>query len=96
MRQKRCPAWKTCRNGAGGCYALDPKDCVRFLPLEGTNLTKIDGIVETPPHIDSDAFAQYFTNWIESMGWSHCSMTQPYKEEPKEEPSKDKHFLKGL
>ena len=97
MRQKKCPAWKTCRNGADGCWEYDPKLCVRFLPLEGTHVTEISGCIETPPNVDSYAFAQYFSNWIESMGWSHCCMIRPYKEEPTDEPKDTKkHFLKGL
>ena len=81
MKVKRCPWHKNCRNGSDGCYSAEPETCVRFLPLNGTNLTKIAGVVETPPEIDLDKFSQYFTNWIESMGWSFAGGFSPYKEE---------------
>ena len=51
------------------------------MPLEGTNLTDLNGTVETPPDIDSNKFAQYFSNWIESMGWSFCGVIAPYDDE---------------
>lgn len=72
MGNKKCPWHRKCRNGADGCWTLEPEGCVRFLPLEGTNLTEINGVIETPPNIDWDKFSQYFTNWIDSMGWSFC------------------------
>ena len=80
-RKKKCPWRNECRNGDEGCYARVPETCVRFMPLEGTNLTNINGVVETPPDIDYDKFSQYFTNWIESMGWSFCGSLNRYKEE---------------
>lgn len=80
-RKKKCPWRNTCRNGGDGCYSREPENCVRFMPLEGNNLTEISGIVETPPGIDDDKFVQYFTNWIESMGWSFCGSFKKYEEE---------------
>jgi hypothetical protein len=50
------------------------------MPTEGTNCTEINGIVETPPGIDDDKFIQYFTNWIESMGWSFCGSFKKFEE----------------
>lgn len=70
--KNKCSWRMKCRNGDEGCFARNPASCVRFMPLDGTNLTEIDGIVETPPDVDDDKFAQYFINWIESMGWSFC------------------------
>lgn len=80
-RKKKCPWWDKCRNGDEGCYAREPEKCVRFMPIEGTNLTEVKVIVETPPDIDCDKFSQYFMNWIESMGWSFCGTMHEYKEE---------------
>lgn len=81
MKTKKCPWWKKCSNGGDGCWTLEPEKCVRFMPLEGTNRTKIYAIVETPPEIDDDAFGQYFMNWIESMGWSFIGTINAYTEE---------------
>lgn len=81
MKDKLCPWYKDCRNGNDGCYSAEPENCVRFLPLNGTNLTKIAGVIETPPEIDCDKFSQYFANWIESMGWSFCGSLNPYEDE---------------
>lgn len=81
MSKKKCPWAKTCRNGGDGCYAREPENCVRFMPIMGTNLTEINGVVETPPNVDYDKFSQYFTNWIDSMGWSFCGSFGPAKEE---------------
>ena len=80
MKNKKCPWHKKCRNGNDGCWTLKPEDCVRFLPLEGTNLTEIKGVIETPNNIDYDKFSQYFSNWIESMGWSFCGTLCRYEE----------------
>lgn len=81
MRNKKCPWWKKCQNGGDGCYAQNPEKCVRYLPLEGTHLTNIDFTVETPPHIDSDAFTDMFVNWLECMGWRCIGFSKPYEEE---------------
>lgn len=81
MGNQKCPWHNKCRNGGDGCFHANPEKCVRFLPLEGTNLTEVDFIVETPPHIDSCAFSEMFWNWIECMGWSGCGSTRPYVEE---------------
>ena len=81
MKHRSCLWRKVCRNGNNGCYSAEPKNCVRFLPLDGTNLTEISGVIETPPEIDSDKFSQYFSNWIDSMGWSFCGFFGPYTDE---------------
>lgn len=80
MARKKCPWKDKCRNGGDGCYSREPESCVRFMPTEGTNCTEIDGIVETPPDIDDDKFAQYFMNWIDSMGWSFCGSFKKFEE----------------
>lgn len=80
MKKRYCPWKNKCRNGGDGCWTKEPENCVRYLPLEGTNLTSIDGIVETPPDIDYDKFNQYFTNWIDSMGWRFCGSFMKYEE----------------
>ncbi len=84
MRKKKCPWHNKCRNGGDGCWFENPEKCIRFLPTEGTNLTEINGIIETPPNIDTDKFSQYFMNWIDSMGWSFCGSFVEYKEEDDE------------
>ena len=81
MENVKCSWNEYCRNDDEGCYAREPENCVRFMPLEGTNLANIKGVVETPPDIDSNKFAQYFSNWIESMGWSFCGTIAPYEDE---------------
>lgn len=78
MKKKLCPWSKKCRNGNDGCYFQDPENCIRFLPIEGTNISEISVIVETPPEIDNDKFSQYFINWIDSMGWSFCGSISSY------------------
>ena len=85
MKKKKCPWHNKCRNGGDGCFAREPENCVRFMPIEGTNLTEINGIVETPPEVDDDKFGQYFINWIESMGWSFCGSLKKYEDEEDEE-----------
>ena len=85
MKKKKCPWHNKCRNGGDGCWAAEPKNCVRFMPLDGTNLTEINGIIETPPEVDYDKFSQHFTNWIESMGWSFCGSFNRYKDEEHDE-----------
>lgn len=81
MERAKCPWNEYCQNGDEGCYNREPENCIRFMPHEGTNLTDISGTVETPPGIDSEKFGQYFTNWIESMGWSFCGVIAPYDDE---------------
>ena len=84
MENKVCPCSNMCRNGDEGCYAREPETCVRFMPLEGTNFTKINGVIETPPDVDYDKFSQYFSNWIESMGWCFCGSFKRYEDEENE------------
>lgn len=81
MGKKKCSWWKKCQNGGDGCYTKEPERCVRYLPLEGTHITKIDFAIETPPHIDSDTFVDMFVNWLESMGWRGVGYTKPCDEE---------------
>lgn len=81
MKKKKCPWHNKCRSGDDGCFTREPENCVRFMPIDGTNLTEIDGIIETPPEIDNDKFGQYFINWIESMGWSFCGTLKKYEED---------------
>lgn len=81
MDNKKCPWSDKCRNGNDGCYHSNPEKCVRHLPLEGTHLTKINFTIETPPHIDSEACFDMFTNWLDCMGWSGCGFSKPYDEE---------------
>ena len=85
MKKKHCPWSKKCRNGGDRCWSAEPETCVRYLPTEGTNLTSIDGIVETPPDIDYDKFSQYFINWLDSMGWSFCGSFKKYEEDDNHE-----------
>ncbi len=80
MAKKKCSWNKKCRNGGEGCFTIEPENCVRFMPVEGTTCTEINGIVETPPDIDYDKFSQYFMNWIDSMGWSFCGSFKKIEE----------------
>lgn len=84
MPNFKCPWCDKCRNGNDGCYTIAPESCIRFMPLEGTNLTNIDGVVETPPDIDYDKFSQFFMNWIESMGWGFCGSIKRHEEDSDE------------
>ena len=81
MKKRKCPWAKKCRNGNEGCWRNDAENCVRYLPTEGTNLTDISGVVETPPNVDYDKFSQYFTNWLDAMGWCFCGSFKKYEEE---------------
>lgn len=81
MENVKCSWSDYCQNGNDGCYAREPENCIRFIPHEGTNLTDIGGTVETPPDIDSEKFSQYFSNWIESMGWIFCGFIAPYEDD---------------
>ena len=67
----------TCKNNKGSCWTDDESKCVRYLPKENTNLIKIDGVVETPPEVDSDVFCQMFINWIESLGYAFGGGVSP-------------------
>lgn len=69
-KSKICPWHDKCRNGGDGCWADQPETCVRYLPTEGTNLTKLSITVETPPSVNWDTVFQMFSNWIDSLGWS--------------------------
>ena len=84
MENNKCSWNDKCRNGGDGCFVREPENCVRFMPLDGTNLTEVKVTIETPPEIDDKKFSQYFFNWIESMGWSCCGIISPYKEEEDE------------
>ena len=84
MENEKCVWSDKCQNGADGCWTLEPENCVRFMPLEGTNLTEVKGFVETPPDINNDKFIQHFMNWIESMGWHFCGSFKPYEDDEDE------------
>ena len=81
MKNKKCYYYNACQNGSNGCFCRKGDKCVRFLPLEGTNVIKIEGYIETQPEIDIDIFSQMFINWIESMGWNWCCILSPYEED---------------
>ena len=81
MENEKCSWWLQCANGGGDCWILEPEKCVRFMPIRGNNLTKVSGVIETPPEIDNEKFGQYFSNWIESMGWIFAGYFCEYKEE---------------
>lgn len=85
MSNEKCPWHNKCRNGGDGCWSLEPENCVRFLPTEGTNKFDIAGVIEVPPEVDEDKFSQYFSNWIDYMGWSHSTIIQPYVEDEYDE-----------
>ena len=85
MKTKACPWHEICQNSSDGCYTAEPENCVRFMPLNGTNLTRIVGVVETPSEIDYDKFNQYFVNWISAMGWSFCGGCAPCENEEESE-----------
>ena len=85
MKKEKCPWSKKCQNGGDGCWCRELEKCVRFLPVEGTNLTEIKGVVETPPGVDYDQFSQHFSNWIEAMGWSFCGSFGKYEEKDEKE-----------
>lgn len=80
-KTKKCYYHKICQNGNGGCYCEKDYKCVRFLPVEGTNITHITGYIETPPNIDYSMFCDIFTNWIDSLGWQYCGIVEPCEEE---------------
>jgi hypothetical protein len=81
MKNKKCSWHNKCQNGGDGCFHHEPEKCVRYLPLQDTHITKINFTVETPPHIDSDAFTEMFINWLECMGWRCVGFSEPIKEE---------------
>lgn len=68
--KKRSLQCSNCKNNQGACWTDDESKCIRYLPNENTNFTKIEGVVETPPEVDSDVFSQMFINWIESLGYA--------------------------
>lgn len=69
-KSKICPWHYKCQNGGDGCWADQPETCIRYLPTEGTNLTKLSITVETPPSVNCDMVFQMFSNWMNSLGWS--------------------------
>ena len=81
-KKKVAEQCKECMNRYSGCWKSENTNkCVRFLPEHKTNLTNIDGVIITPPEVDSDAVSQVFINWIESLGWQYCGSFRPYEEE---------------
>ena len=69
-----------CQNNRDNCWITEGQKCVRYLPERNTNLTNIDGIIETPPEVTSDVVGQIFINWIDSLGWHFAGSSAPYKE----------------
>ena len=80
MRGKKSQQCATCKNNKGYCRTSQDEKCIRFLPEANTNYIQIEGVVETPPEIDTDAFSQMFINWIESLGYFFCGGILPYNE----------------
>lgn len=71
-----------CRNDGSDCkWTSIENKCVRFMPIDKTNLTHVNVTVETPPNVDCDMFSQYFMNWIDSMGWICCGFFEPEKDD---------------
>ena len=56
---------------------------MKYMPPDNTNFIKMEGVVETPPHVDSDIFCQQFINWIESLGYIACVGISPYEDDNK-------------
>jgi hypothetical protein len=81
LKKKKCVAYMTCQNGNEGCYTREPEKCVRFLPVKGTNLTKLSYVIETPPHIDWEACSDMFGNWVDSLGWKMCGYSEKVENE---------------
>ena len=59
----------SCQHKKDRCRVLESEGCIKYLPLKNTNFIHIDGVVETPPGVNEDIFAQQFINWIESLGY---------------------------
>lgn len=70
-----------CQHAFEDCIPCHVVLCTRFLPNEGTNLVDFKGVMEVPPDIDSDKFADLLTDWVEDNGWKMCSIVQPYEDE---------------
>ena len=81
MKKKMSKQCSVCQNNQDGCWSNDDSKCIRHLPKENTNLIRIQGIVETPPGIDTDVFSQMFMTWIESLGYIFCGGLSPEKKE---------------
>lgn len=71
-----------CQHAHNTCVPAHAVLCTRFLPKEGTNLVKFQGIVEVQPDIDHEKFNDLLVDWVEDNGWLMCSMVQPYQEKP--------------
>lgn len=70
-----------CQHAFEDCVPSHVVACIRFLPNEGTNLVEFKGVMEVPPDIDSDKFADLLGDWVKENGWKMCSIVQPYAEE---------------
>lgn len=70
-----------CQNGGDGCSVAAGVNCTRFLPTEGTNLTDINGVVETPPEVTTDEFSNLLMDWLDSKGWRCTAIVKPYVED---------------
>lgn len=80
-KSKKSVFCSNCQNSGNNCWIAEGNICVRYLPERNTNLTDIDGIIETPPGITHEMVDQMFINWIESLGWHFCGSFAPYKED---------------
>lgn len=74
MAHQQC---KNCRHFGEGCLNIEG-NCINYLSDTDTNLIDVDMVVEVNKDIDADVFSQHLTNWIESHGWSYCSLVKPY------------------
>ena len=74
---KKCPKYKECQHGAEGCIHLDDRyECIHYLPLDGTNLTKLVFTVESPPNVTSEMVMDKFINWIDYEGFIACGFSR--------------------
>ena len=80
---KKCPHHKICRNGGDGCTYIskNPNECIRYLPLNNTNIFNFNGAIEVRNEIDIKTFSQEVDNFIQSKGWSATISIWPYEEE---------------
>lgn len=78
---KKSAFCSNCQNSNYRCWISEGNVCVRYLPKINTNLTELNGIIETSPEITSDMVCQMFTNWVDSLGWHFTGSSAPYKED---------------
>lgn len=80
-KSKKSVFCSNCQNSGNNCWITEGNICVRYLPERNTNLTDIDGIIETPPEVTSDMVNQMLTNWVDSLGWHFTGSSAPYKDD---------------